>query len=92
MNGDDVQKRLTEIRGNVWTANNFRLFALGDLDAWPANDLALQEGMKRLKTGKRPNAKDLLLADAWRSFRGAGALMLWHLYGILVRKVTIDEV
>ena len=95
MNGDDVQKRLTEIRGiGAWTANNFRLFALGDLDAWPANDLALQEGMKRLKNlVERPSAKDLLgLGDAWRPFRGAGALMLWHLYGILVRKVTIDEV
>jgi DNA-3-methyladenine glycosylase II len=95
MNGDDVQRRLTEIRGiGAWTANNFRLFALGDLDAWPANDLALQEGMKRLKNlVERPSAKDLLaLGDAWRPFRGAGALMLWHLYGILVRKVTIDEV
>ena len=61
--------------------------ALGDLDAWPANDLALQEGMKRLKTLLTANAKDLLaLGDAWRPFRGAGALMLWHLYGILVRR------
>ena len=49
--------------------------------------------MKRLKNlVERPSAKDLLaLGDAWRPFRGAGALMLWHLYGILVRKVTIDE-
>ena len=95
MSGDDVQKRLTEIRGiGAWTANNFRLFALGDMDAWPANDLALQEGMKRLKNlVERPSARDVLaLGDAWRPFRGAGALMLWHLYGILVRKVTIDEV
>ena len=95
MIGDDVQKRLIEIRGiGAWTADNFRLFALGDMDAWPANDLALQEGMKRLKNlVERPSGKDLfLLGDAWRPFRGAGALMLWHLYGILVRKVTIDEV
>ena len=95
MSGDDVQKRLIEMRGiGIWTADNFRLFALGDMDAWPANDLALQEGMKRLKNlVERPSAKDLLaLGDAWRPFRGAGALMLWHLYGILVRKVTIDEV
>ena len=40
MNGDDVQKRLIEIRGiGAWTANNFRIFALGDMDAWPADDL-----------------------------------------------------
>ena len=37
MSGEDVQKRLVEIRGiGAWTADNFRLFALGDVDAWPA--------------------------------------------------------
>ena len=95
MSGDDAQKRLIEIRGiGAWTADNFRLFALGDMDAWPANDLALQEGMKRLKKlDERPSGKDLsALGDAWRPFRGAGALMLWHLYGILVRNATIDEI
>ena len=95
MTGNDVQKRLIEIRGiGSWTADNFRLFALGDMDAWPANDLALQEGMKRLKGFKeRPSGKELYaLGDAWRPFRGAGALMLWHIYGILVRKATIDEI
>ena len=95
MTGDDAQKCLMEIRGiGAWTADNFRLFALGDMDAWPANDLALQEGMKHLKNlVERPSGKDLfLLGDAWRPFRGAGALVLWHIYGVLVRKVTIDEV
>ena len=95
MSSKDVQKRLVEIRGiGAWTANNFRLFALGDMNAWPANDIALQEGMKRLKSlDERPNGKMLeTLGEAWRPYRGAGALMLWHIYGILVRKVTIDEI
>ena len=95
MTGSDVQKRLVEIRGiGSWTADNFRLFALGDMNAWPANDLALQEGMRRLKGLKeRPSGKELYaLGEAWRPFRGAGALMLWHIYGILVRKATIDEI
>lgn len=95
MCGNDVQKRLIELRGiGTWTADNFRLFALGDMDAWPANDLALQEGMKRLKNlDERPSGRDLLgLGDAWRPFRGAGALMLWHIYGILVRNATIDKI
>ena len=94
MSGEDVQKRLVEIRGiGAWTADNFRLFALGDMDAWPANDIALQEGMKRLKSlDERPNGKMLeTLGEAWRPYRGAGALMLWHIYGILVRQATIDE-
>lgn len=95
MSGEDVQKRLVEIRGiGAWTANNFRLFALGDMDAWPANDIALQEGMKRLKSlDERPNSKMLeTLGEAWCPHRGAGAMMLWHIYGILVRKTTIDEI
>ena len=95
MSGEDVQKRLVEIRGiGAWTADNFRLFALGDMDAWPANDIALQEGMKRLKSlDERPNGKMLeTLGEAWRPYRGAGALMLWHIYGILVRPATIDEI
>ena len=95
MSGEDVQKRLVEIRGiGAWTADNFRLFALGDMDAWPANDIALQEGMKRLKSlDERPNGKMLeKLGEAWRPYRGAGALMLWHIYGILVRKATIDAI
>ena len=88
MSGEDVKKRLVEIRGiGAWTADNFRLFALGDMDAWPANDIALQEGMKRLKSlDDRPNGKMLeKLGEAWRPYRGAGALMLWHIYGMLVR-------
>ena len=95
MSGEDIQKRLVEIRGiGAWTADNFRLFALGDMDAWPANDIALQEGMKRLKSlDERPNGKMLeKLGEAWRPYRGAGAMMLWHIYGILVRKTTIDEI
>ena len=95
ISGEDVQKRLVEIRGiGAWTADNFRLFALGDMDAWPANDIALQEGMKRLRSlDERPNGKMLeKLGEAWRPYRGAGALMLWHIYGILVRKATIDEI
>ena len=95
MSGHDVHNRLVQIRGiGPWTADNFRLFALGDMDAWPANDLALQEGMKRLKRlYKRPTGKELLeLGNSWRPFRGAGALMLWHVYGILVRKATTDPI
>jgi DNA-3-methyladenine glycosylase II len=93
--GDAVQARLVEIRGiGAWTADNFRLFALGDMDAWPVNDLALQEGMKRLKQlDERPTAKQMeTFGRPWQPYRGAGALMLWHIYGILVRRATISDI
>jgi len=93
--GDEVQAQLVKIRGiGAWTADNFRLFALGDMDAWPVNDLALQEGMKRLKNlEERPTGKEMeRLGAAWQPYRGAGALMLWHLYGIVVRRATIADI
>ena len=94
LSGEAVQARLIKIRGiGAWTADNFRLFALGDIDAWPVNDLALQEGMKRLKKlDKRPNGKQMeQLGTKWQPYRGAGALVLWHIYGILVRPATIGD-
>ncbi|MGU9962287.1 MAG: DNA-3-methyladenine glycosylase family protein [Candidatus Puniceispirillales bacterium WSBS_2018_MAG_OTU23] len=83
MTGDDVTKKLVAIRGiGAWTADNYRLFALADMDAWPFNDLALQEGIKILKSlNTRPDGATMQkMGDAWAPYRGAGALMLWHIY------------
>ena len=95
LTGDDVQARLTALRGiGAWTADNYRLFALGDMDAWPGNDMALQEGMKRLKNmAYRPDLKEMKkLAESWSPYRGAGALLLWHLYAAEVRSATPSEI
>jgi len=95
LSGNAVQARLIKIRGiGAWTADNFRLFALCDMDAWPVNDLALQEGMKRLKNlQERPTGKQMeQLGASWQPYRGAGALVLWHIYGILVRRATIGDI
>ena len=93
--GEAVQKRLVTIRGvGAWTADNFRLFALADMDAWPVKDVALQEAMRILKSlNTRPDA-DMMeqLGEDWRPYRGAGALVLWHLYAIEVRKATVADI
>ncbi|MBL6622518.1 MAG: DNA-3-methyladenine glycosylase 2 family protein [Alphaproteobacteria bacterium] len=89
MAGIEVQARLTQIRGiGNWTADNYRLFALADFDAWPGNDLALQEGMRLLKQlNSRPKADQMdRMAERWRPVRGAGALMLWHIYAAKKRQ------
>ncbi|MCE2517137.1 MAG: DNA-3-methyladenine glycosylase 2 family protein [Alphaproteobacteria bacterium] len=83
MPGEDVTKKLVAIRGiGEWTADNYRLFVLADMDAWPFNDLALQEGMKILKSlNTRPDGATMKkMGDPWAPYRGAGALMLWHIY------------
>ena len=95
MSGEEVHERLIQIRGvGSWTAENYRLFALADMDAWPSNDIALQEGMRRLKSlDERPGPKEMdILAEKWKPYRGAGALVLWHLYGIIVRKATLSDI
>jgi DNA-3-methyladenine glycosylase II len=50
--------------------------------------------MKRLKgLDERPNSKQMeQLGVHWRPYRGAGALMLWHIYGILVKRATIGDI
>ena len=95
MSGESVQKRLVKIRGvGAWTADNYRLFALADLDAWPVADIALQEGMKILKSlDMRPDVKTMeTMGEPWRPFRGVGALILWHIYGSHKRKATIADI
>ena len=95
MSGEEVHERLIQIRGvGSWTAENYRLFALADMDAWPSNDIALQEGMRILKSlDERPGPKEMdILAEKWKPYRGAGALVLWHLYGIIVRKATLSDI
>lgn len=86
--GPEVSRILTSFRGiGGWTANNYRLFALADFNAWPGNDLALMEAVKRLKKlDTRPSYNEMdELAGQWAPYRGAAALMLWHLYACLVR-------
>jgi len=90
LHGEEVKERLISIRGiGAWTADNYRLFALGDMDAWPANDIALQGGMKIIKSlDDRPNREEMeSLGENWRPYRGAGALLLWHVYGVVAKNV-----
>jgi len=70
-----------------WSASNYRLFCLADLDAWPGNDLALMEALRLLKKlESRPTHDEMnKAAEQWKPWRGAAALLLWHLYACEVR-------
>ena len=72
-----------------WSAEVYLLFALGRADIFPADDLGLQIGMQRLRRlAARPDRKAMAaLAEAWRPWRGCGAIFLWHYYG----SATLDE-
>ncbi|MDH3659291.1 MAG: DNA-3-methyladenine glycosylase 2 family protein [Alphaproteobacteria bacterium] len=81
---EDAIAELCSLKGfGRWSAEIYLLFALSRTDSWPADDLALQVGMQRLKgLSERPDRKAMdALAEAWRPLRGCGAILLWHVYG-----------
>ncbi|OAF01448.1 DNA-3-methyladenine glycosidase [Bradyrhizobium centrolobii] len=65
-----------------WTADVYLLFCLGHGDAWPAGDLAVQEGIRiGLGLKARPTDKQMApLAEPWRPLRGAAAHLWWSYY------------
>jgi DNA-3-methyladenine glycosylase II len=74
---------LTRIKGiGRWSAEIYLLFAEGRPDIWPAGDLAVQEGVKRLlDLAERPAEKATReLAEKWAPQRGAMAIFTWHFY------------
>lgn len=87
---DDAIAAISAVRGfGRWSAEIYLLFAVGRRDTWPADDLALQVGMQRLKRlEQRPGRNAMIeLAEPWRPHRGCGAILLWHVYGA----ATLDD-
>lgn len=83
MPDDEVRDELIKIKGiGPWTANIYLLMALARQDIWPAGDIALEEGIKRLKgLEKRPKKDDFVAwGEQWRPWRSVAAHLLWHYY------------
>ena len=89
LSSEEVTSVLLPIKGiGQWTINNFKIFALQDVNAWPSADLALQEAVKiLLNLIKRPNQIEMEdLGQKWEPYRGAAALFLWHFYNKIKMK------
>ena len=74
---------LTKIKGiGRWSAEIYLLFAEGRSDVFPAGDLAVLIELGRLMgLPEKPSEKQLReLAEAWRPYRGAAAVLAWHSY------------
>ena len=74
---------LTKIKGiGRWSAEIYLLFAEGRADVFPAGDLAVQVELGRLLgLSEKPSEKLLReLAEPWRPYRGAAAVLAWHSY------------
>ncbi len=78
---------LTRIKGiGRWSAEIYLLFAEGRADVFPAGDLAVMVELGRLMgLDAKPSEKQLReLAEAWRPYRGAAAVLAWHSYNSAV--------
>ena len=74
---------LTKIKGiGRWSAEIYLLFAEGRPDVFPAGDLAVMVELGRLMgLDDKPSEKQLReLAEPWRPYRGAAAVLAWHSY------------
>lgn len=80
---EEAIEQLTRIKGiGRWSAEIYLLFAEGRADIWPAGDLAVQEGVKRLlELDERPKEKECrALGEQWSPHRGPMAIFTWHYY------------
>src|SRR6185369_1030485 len=74
---------LTKIKGiGRWSAEIYLLFAEGRADVFPAGDLAVMVEIGRLMgLTDKPSEKQLReIAEPWRPYRGAAAVLAWHSY------------
>jgi DNA-3-methyladenine glycosylase II len=83
MDDETVIKELTALKGlGRWSAEIYAMFSLSRRDIFPADDIALQEALRRLKghedrpTGKQARA----LIEHWSPWRSVGSLFLWRYY------------
>jgi DNA-3-methyladenine glycosylase II len=89
MEADAAHQALTALHGiGPWTADIYLLFCLGNADAWPAGDLALQESARiAFELRRRPDTKAMTrLAEPWRPLRGVAAHLLWAYYHAVKRR------
>jgi len=85
-NDDDVRAALTALPGiGPWSAEIYLLFALRRSDAWPASDLGIIVGARKVKgLPARPSRQELdAMAENWRPWRGLATFILWHGYQMM---------
>ena len=83
MENKEAIRVITALRGlGVWSAEIYLMFSLQRDDIFPADDLALQVALQRLKgLTKRPTQGEARnLIEHWSPWRSAGSLFLWHYY------------
>ena len=80
---EEAIKEIVALRGlGRWSAEIYLMFSLQRTDVFPADDLAIQVALQKLKKlPEKPTpkaARDLVVH--WAPWRSAGSLFLWHYY------------
>jgi DNA-3-methyladenine glycosylase II len=80
---EEAIETIMSLRGfGRWSAEIYLMFSLQREDIFPADDLALQVALGRLKNlDQKPTPKQAsILIEHWSPWRSAGSLFLWHYY------------
>lgn len=83
LDNESAIKEITALRGfGRWSAEIYLMFSLRRTDIFPADDLALQVALQRMKQlDARATPKQARkLTEHWAPWRSVGALYLWHYY------------
>lgn len=90
-----IRERLTALRGvGPWTADIYVMFCLGRADAWAPGDLALRHAAGDATGRGAPLDPEemIVVAEAWRPWRGVAARALWAWYGLRRDQKAADPV
>ena len=83
MSNEQAIENITQLHGfGEWSAEIYLMFSLGRKDIFPANDLALQIALAKLKgLSNKPSPKQAReLVHHWTPWKSAGSLFLWRYY------------
>ena len=83
MNDEQAIKSICNLHGlGEWSAEIYLIFALGRKDVFPANDLALQLALQKLKKMKDKPTPVMArrMVEHWTPNRSFGSLFLWRYY------------
>lgn len=80
---EEILQTLTRIKGvGRWTAEMLLMFSLNRPDVFPADDLGIQQGIKRLyglqEAGKALRPAMEKIAEPWRPYRSYACYYLWR--------------
>jgi DNA-3-methyladenine glycosylase II len=83
LSDEQIIERLIPVKGiGRWSVEMFLMFHLGRLDVLPIDDMAVQEGLKKLlNLETRPKPKVVTEhAEQWRPIRSVASWYLWRIY------------